>query len=128
MQVYGGAISAMIGSYVWSQIGFGDSNATAADTLCSNCGVAMSGVSITSSATRSITTGNVCCPFSVVIVVYCFFYFVLVFSWAFQTRTCDFLTNFCSGSSSGSFVRATRHRMRAYTSFIYIHTNIRTYT
>jgi hypothetical protein len=75
VQVYGGAISAMIGSYVWSQIGFGSSNATVADTHCSDCGVAMSGISIINSATRSIASGNMFCPPSVVIVVYCLFCF-----------------------------------------------------
>jgi hypothetical protein len=59
-QVYGGAISMMIGSYVYSLIGSGISIATSGETLCIDCAVAVTGVSIINSATRSMTSGNVC--------------------------------------------------------------------
>ena len=49
----------MIGSYLYSQVGYGSSNATSADTHCIDCFVVVSDVSITNSVARSITPGNV---------------------------------------------------------------------
>ncbi len=58
MQVYGGAISAMIGPYVRSFIGIGDANASCGDTICDNCVVFMFGISIINSLASSNTIGN----------------------------------------------------------------------
>ena len=58
LQVYGGAISGNIGSYVWSKIGYGNSNAASGDTYCSDCAVTISHVSIVDSVTRSNTSGR----------------------------------------------------------------------
>jgi hypothetical protein len=59
LQVYGGAISVNIGSYVKSKNGYGNSNGASGDTYCSDCTVTMSHVSIVDSVTRSNTSGRV---------------------------------------------------------------------
>ncbi len=64
IQVYGGAISMIIGPYVWSELVTGVAgglNATSGDTYCSNCGVSMSEISIFDSGARSITSGDGAC-------------------------------------------------------------------
>jgi hypothetical protein len=57
-QVYGGAVSVMVGPYVMSFIGFGDSSASSGDTSCDNCSVVMTDTAITSSRASSQTSGN----------------------------------------------------------------------
>ena len=53
MQVYGGAISIMIGSYSWSISPSGQSNAQSVDTYCSGCTVNVSDVAITNSVANA---------------------------------------------------------------------------
>ena len=50
MQVYGGVISATVGSDVWSFIAFGDSNAISLDTRCINCHMQVANVFISKSS------------------------------------------------------------------------------
>jgi hypothetical protein len=57
-QVYGGAISVMVGPYVWSFIGTGSSSATCGNTTCSNCSVVVDSTSITNGHSLSSTSGN----------------------------------------------------------------------
>ena len=57
-QVYGGAISVMVGSYVRSSIQIGDSNSTCGDTICLNCSINVTGTSISNSEALSSTSGN----------------------------------------------------------------------
>ena len=52
-QVYGGVISATVGSDVWSFISFGDSNAISLDTRCINCHMQVANVSISQSSALS---------------------------------------------------------------------------
>ena len=49
----------MVGPYVWSFIGTGYSSASSGDTICENCSVVMTGVSIMNSSASSQTFGNV---------------------------------------------------------------------
>jgi hypothetical protein len=56
-QVYGGAISVIVGSYVRSQIGLAVSKASCDDTRCNNCDVSMVDVSIACSDAVSSITG-----------------------------------------------------------------------
>ena len=58
MQAFGGAISVMVGSNVWSQIGSGNANSESGDTRCSDVHLYMSNVSIRESTALSIVTGN----------------------------------------------------------------------
>ncbi len=58
-QVYGGAISAMVGPHAWSFIGTGISTASCGDTICDSCGVFMSGASVRNSRVLSNSTGSV---------------------------------------------------------------------
>ena len=58
VQAFGGAISVMIGPYVRSEIGTGDSTATSGDTECSNCRVIVTDISIRNSSALSQTTGE----------------------------------------------------------------------
>ena len=53
MQVYGGVISATVGSDVWSFIAFGDSSAISLDTRCINCHMQVANVSISKSSALS---------------------------------------------------------------------------
>ena len=58
LQVYGGAISVIVGPYAWSFIGTGgQSEASCANTTCTNCSVRISGTSITKSRALSSTSG-----------------------------------------------------------------------
>jgi hypothetical protein len=57
-QVYGGAISVVIGPYLWSFIGTGDSVAECDRTTCDDCSVLMSGISIRNSRAFSNSSGN----------------------------------------------------------------------
>ena len=57
-QVFGGAISVMIGPYLWSHIGTGSYVATSGDTECSNCRVIVTDISIRNSSALSQTTGE----------------------------------------------------------------------
>jgi hypothetical protein len=109
IQVYGGAISVIIGAYVWSEIGSGRSNATSGDTYCSDCGVLMSGISIINSDVKSITSGGVCS-----LLAFCSFHFLLLFfvcylsavsSTGLTSQNISWLTCvFAGGSSRGSIV------------------------
>jgi hypothetical protein len=56
--VYGGAISVMVGPHVWSFIGTGSSNASCGDTICKNCRVFISGTSISNSRAVSNSSGG----------------------------------------------------------------------
>ena len=58
MQVYGGAISIMIGSYSWSLSFAGRSAAQSGDTYCSGCTVNVSDVAITNSVAVSNAPGE----------------------------------------------------------------------
>jgi hypothetical protein len=49
----------MVGPHAWSFIGTGFSNASCGDTICENCGVFISGTSITNSRAVSNSSGNV---------------------------------------------------------------------
>jgi hypothetical protein len=49
-QVYGGVISATVGSDVWSFISFGSSSAISLDTRCLNCRMQVANVSISESS------------------------------------------------------------------------------
>ena len=60
MQVYGGAISIMIGSYSLSFSDSGGSTAQSGDTYCSGCTVNVSDVAITNSMAVSIPGTFVC--------------------------------------------------------------------
>jgi hypothetical protein len=53
LQAYGGAISATVGSYAWSFISFGTSNATSLETRCINCHVRAKNVLISESSALS---------------------------------------------------------------------------
>lgn len=57
-QVYGGAISVVVGPYLWSFIGAGDSVAECDNTTCADCSVLMSGISIRNSRAFSNSIGN----------------------------------------------------------------------
>ena len=58
-QAYGGAISVMVGSIVWTDIGVGNSFALSRNTACSRCRVFVASTSITNSRALSRTHGNV---------------------------------------------------------------------
>ncbi len=55
LQVYGGAISLIIGSYSWCQLGQGLCIAQAVDTYCIDCAASLSEVVIFNSTARSNT-------------------------------------------------------------------------
>jgi hypothetical protein len=57
VQAFGGGISVMVGSVVWSQIGGGNSNAASLDTFCSNCHINLTNVSISESVALSNASG-----------------------------------------------------------------------
>ena len=57
-QVYGGAISVMVGPYVRSSIQIGQSSSTCGDTICRNCSINVTGTSISNSEALSSTSGN----------------------------------------------------------------------
>jgi hypothetical protein len=59
LQVYGGAISVMVGPHAWSFIGTGFSNASCGDTICELCAVSISNTSIANSRAVSSSSGNV---------------------------------------------------------------------
>ena len=63
MQVYGGAISIMIGSYSWSYDFSGQSIARSGDTNCSGCTVNVSDVAMSNSTAVSSATGNMLAAF-----------------------------------------------------------------
>ena len=50
LQVHGGAISATVGSHVWSFISFGNSSAISLDTRCINCQMQVANVSTSESS------------------------------------------------------------------------------
>ena len=52
-QVYGGVISATVGSDVWSFISFGSSESISLDTRCINCHMKVANVSISKSSVLS---------------------------------------------------------------------------
>ena len=54
--MYGGAISIMIGSYLWSFSISGQSTAQSGDTYCSGCAVNVSDVTVTNSI--AVSNGN----------------------------------------------------------------------
>ena len=56
MQVYGGTISIMIGSFARSQIGFGSPSASSSNTSCRDCAVSVLDVTILNSTARSSTS------------------------------------------------------------------------
>ena len=56
MQVYGGTISIMIGSFARSQIGFGNANASSGNTSCRDCAVSVLDVTILNSTAKSSTS------------------------------------------------------------------------
>jgi hypothetical protein len=58
-QVYGGAVSVMIGAYTWSSIGTGVSSALSANTICNRCSVLVSDTLITNSIALTSTSGAV---------------------------------------------------------------------
>ena len=63
MQVYGGTISIIIGSYSWSLADNTDnslSTALSGDTYCSGCAVVVSDVAIINSIAVSNATGKLC--------------------------------------------------------------------
>ncbi len=57
-QVYGGAISVMVGPYVRSSVQIGNSSSTCGDTICLNCSVDVTGTSISNSEALSSTSGK----------------------------------------------------------------------
>ncbi len=57
-QVYGGAISVMVGPYLRSSIQIGQSSSTCGDTICINCSINVTGTSISNSEALSSTSGN----------------------------------------------------------------------
>jgi hypothetical protein len=59
LQVYGGAVSVMIGPYAWSLIGTGISSALSTETICNCCSLSVSDTSITNSLALSHTSGTV---------------------------------------------------------------------
>jgi hypothetical protein len=109
-QVYGGAISVMVGPHVWSFVGFGDSSASSGDTSCDNCSVVVTGTSITSSRASSQSSGNADAAPTVVF---------------FSSGACEKIYDLlcqcmlpssalmpCAGDSNGAFVRADFCGMR----------------
>jgi hypothetical protein len=58
VQVFGGAVSMLIGSNSRSQIGTGDSISTSGDTHLSDCHLNVTNVTISQSAALSIASGN----------------------------------------------------------------------
>ena len=58
LQVYGGAISLIIGSYSWCQLGQGLCIAQAVDTYCIDCAASLSEVVIFNSTARSNTSST----------------------------------------------------------------------
>jgi hypothetical protein len=106
LQVYGGAVSVMVGPYVWSYIGFGNSFASSNDTSCVNCSVVMTCPSKISSRTSSRTSGDI-------------FMFMQRPPLFFIQGACELIYNsvydcmlpscgltMCAGFSNGAFVRA----------------------
>jgi hypothetical protein len=63
LQVYGGAISIMIGSYSWSSNQVASSSAQSGDTYCSVCTVNVSDVVISNSVVVSKTTSKLWAAF-----------------------------------------------------------------
>jgi hypothetical protein len=57
-QVYGGAVSVVVGHYLWSFIGTGDSVAECNRTTCVDCSILMSGISLRNSRAFSNSSGN----------------------------------------------------------------------
>jgi hypothetical protein len=57
-QAFGGAISVMIGPYLWSYIGTGSLNATSGDTECRSFRVILTDITIRNSSALSQTTGE----------------------------------------------------------------------
>jgi hypothetical protein len=100
LQVYGGAISLIIGSYSWCQIGPGWCIAQAVDTYCIDCAASLSEVVIFNSTARSNTwsTQKIVCPS---VVVYQHNAACLLF--------CNFWSLSSDGASHGAFVRALLH-------------------
>ncbi len=72
LQVYGGAISVIVGPYAWSFIGTGGrSEASCANTSCTNCSVRISGTSIADGRALSNTSGNFAAIFVLICVHKC---------------------------------------------------------
>jgi hypothetical protein len=61
-QVYGGAISAMVGPFVRSFMGYGSSSALCGTVICDKCGLLIDGVSIQNSLALSSTSGTLPAP------------------------------------------------------------------
>ena len=58
LQAFGGAISVMVGSIVWCQIGVGKSNAASLDTFCISCHVNLTNISTSESIALSNASGT----------------------------------------------------------------------
>jgi hypothetical protein len=75
LQVYGGAVSMIIGSYSWSFVGVGSSSVQSGDTLCIQCSISMSGITIRNSHATTSTYGkcrSCSCSFSALTVLFLF--------------------------------------------------------
>jgi hypothetical protein len=58
-QVYGGSISVMVGPYLRSFRGYGDSSVSCGAVICNTCGLLVENTSIENSLALSSTSGNV---------------------------------------------------------------------
>jgi hypothetical protein len=61
-QVYGGAINVMVGPYVRSFMGYGNSSASCGTVICDKCGFLIDGASIQNSLALSSISGTLAAP------------------------------------------------------------------
>jgi hypothetical protein len=57
-QVYGGAISVMVGPFVRSFMGYGNSSASCGTVICDKCGLLIDGATTQNSSALSDTSGT----------------------------------------------------------------------